>query len=83
MNDLEKNTFTTHEIQLLQVGQYCSVTKDSIINKFGSAPDWLDKISGSYWNDIKPLIDWILSNTPYTIVGVAKDDSYTNLFFVN
>lgn len=83
MNDLEKNTFTPHNVQLLQVGPYTSISKKDVIERFGSAPDGFKCLQNNLWNEVKPLLDWILSNTPYKLVGVSKDNGYTNFFFVN
>ena len=50
---------------------------------FGDAPDWFEGLGSPYWEDTKRLIDWILNNTTFRLVGVSQDNNYINYYFTN
>lgn len=81
MNDFTKNT--KHTVEVITGGRYCGVSKDDVIKKFGDAPDWFEGLSSAYFEDLKPLFDWILTNTAYKLISVSQDDHYVNYWFAN
>ena len=81
MNDFTKNT--KHTIEVIVAGQYCGVSKNDVVEKFGSAPDWFEGLSCTYFEDLKPLLDWILTNTAYKLVSVSENGHYISYWFAN
>ena len=74
MNDLAKGT--EHALKRLSFYKSSTVYDYDIEILFGKVPEESLKllpVSGMYWNSITPLVDWILNNTEYKIVGVTEN----------
>lgn len=80
MSEFEKKEEPVHAIQCLNVG-LCTISRDNLIEKFGAAPDGFEALIENRWDEVKDLIDWILNNTEYHIVGVTENGNSKGFYF--
>jgi hypothetical protein len=82
MIDFKKDT--EHAIKRLRFEKGSTIYDIDIEFLFGKVPDnslHLLPISGILWNRVFPLIDWILNNTEYKVVGVNEDSYCFTIYF--
>jgi len=78
---------SNHSIERIDINLSYETTlyKTMFETSFGVVPDWWkeESLTIRYWDMTKKLIDFILNNTDFKLVGVAKNNDSISYFFVN
>lgn len=78
---------SNHSIERIDINLSYETTlyKTMFKTRFGVVPDWWkeESLTIRHWDMTKKLIEFILNNTGFKLVGVAKNNDITSYFFVN
>ena len=75
MNNIKQKDSNSHEIKRLEFGDPFGIQYSDISRLFGKSPDKSLELLPIYkarWDDIEPLVNWIINNTEYKVININE-----------